>query len=110
MSDNFNDALMDMLGGMPNVEMVDCGTITIGSDNNSYEYEDEFNALVDMLTIQLALSVISDLNLHDLRERLNQSSVELMGKQSTEMQDDPFHKELLDSVVERIMSMKDTKY
>lgn len=107
---SFDNALMGMFSDMQNVEIVDCGTIAIGSDNNPYEDEDEFNAVVDMLTLQIALSVISDLNLPDLRERLDRAHTTLLGIQSKEMQDDPFSKELLDGVVERIMSMRDTKH
>lgn len=104
---SFDKALMAMLSDMPNVEVVDCGTITIDSDNDFYE--DEFNDVVDMLTLQMALSVISDLNLPDLRERLERAHTALLGMQSEEMQNDPFNKELLDAVVERILSMRDTK-
>lgn len=106
---SFDNAVMGMFSDMPNVEIVDCGTITIGSDNDLYEDEDEFNAVVDMLTLQLALSVISDLNLPDLRERLNRAHTALLDTQSKEMQDDPFNDELLGGIVERIMSMRDTK-
>lgn len=107
---SFDNALMAMFSDMPNVEVVDCGTITIDSDNDLYEDEDEFNALVDMLTLQMALIVISDLNLPDLRERLETAHTALLGMQSEEMQNDPFNKELLDAVVERILSMRDTKF
>ena len=71
---------------------------------------EEFSALVDMLTLQLALGVISDLKLPDLRERLNDSANELLNKQPQEMQDDPSNKQLLDEIVDRIIGMKDTKF
>lgn len=70
---------------------------------------EEFSALVEMLTLQLALGVISDLKLPDLRERLNESAAELLSKQPQEMQNDPSNKQLLDEIVDRIMDMKDTK-
>ena len=72
--------------------------------------KEEFNALVEMLTMQLALSVISDLKLPDLRKRLNDSANELLSKQPKKMQDDPSNKQLLDEIVERIIGMKDTKF
>ena len=72
--------------------------------------KEEFSALVEMLTLQLALGVISDLKLPDLRERLNDSANELLSKQPKEMQDDPSNKQLLDEIVERIIGMKDTKF
>lgn len=71
---------------------------------------EEFSALVDMLTLQLALGVISDLKLPDLRKRLNDSANELLNKQPQEMQDDPSNKQLLDEIVDRIIGMKDTKF
>jgi len=71
---------------------------------------EEFSALVDMLTLQLALGVISDLKLPDLRERLKDSANELLNKQPQEMQDDPSNKQLLDEIVDRIIGMKDTKF
>lgn len=72
--------------------------------------KEEFGALVEMLTLQLALGVISDLKLPDLRERLNDSANELLSKQPKEMQDDPSNKQLLDEIVERIIGMKDTRF
>ncbi|NYR09573.1 hypothetical protein [Psychrobacter sp. BI730] len=102
--DSFDNALHEMLSS--NYNIVEYGSSDIELNDDS---DDEFNALVDMLTLQITLSVISDLNLPDLRERLNRAHTALLDTQSKEMQDDPFNEELLGGIVERIMSMRDTK-
>ena len=104
MSD-FDNALMGMLNS--NYNIVEYGSSEI--EVSDYSDDEEFDALVDMLTLQIALSVISDLNLPDLRERLNRAHTALLDTQSKEMQDDPFNDELLGGIVERITSMRDTK-
>lgn len=105
MKDGFDNALHEMLSS--NYDIVEYGSSEI--EVNDYSDDEEFDALVDMLTLQIALSVISDLNLPDLRERLNRAHTALLDAQSKEMQDDPFNDELLSGIVERIMNMRDTK-
>lgn len=105
MNDDFDNALHEMMAS--NYNVLEYGSSEI--EPNQDASDNEFNALVDMLTMELVLTVISSLKLPDLAERLYKASHELMGLQSKEMQSDPFNKQLIESVVDRILDMKDTK-
>lgn len=60
--------------------------------------------LVDALGLQIAMGVILELNLPDLKERLDRSAHELLMTQPQEMQDDPSSKQFLDAIVDSLMS------
>ena len=59
--------------------------------------------LVDALGLQIAMGVILELNLPDLKERLDRSAHELLMTQPQEMQDDPSNKQFLEAIVKSLM-------
>lgn len=59
--------------------------------------------LVDALGLQIAMGVILELNLPDLKERLDRSAHELLMTQPQEFKDDPSNKQFLDAIVKSLM-------